>query len=277
MLKFLYSFIFIIFFSNFTFAQKIDKSKEELKTPKEDTRPPLPTEPINQTNTSTYKESNDTFGIGNFILELGFYITLYTTIGDYKNEDHLHNKLNTYPTRNQKGNYTSEIDSIPSKIFRIEIANDVIYSDSKSYGNHLKLNIRPFQYFYFQTNYRELFEKNTLTNNTSNLSFFQFNLMYDRLRFEKWNVGWNLGVSYIGSGVNKAGLNYGLNGEVFPFDKTSIYISKNWSTLNNQPINSFEAKFKYHHNKMTFNIGYEHLKIATPIYNYFSTGIGYCF
>jgi hypothetical protein len=47
-------------FSSSLYAQKIDKSKDELKSKKEDTGTPLPTEPTYQNSTTITRESDDT-------------------------------------------------------------------------------------------------------------------------------------------------------------------------------------------------------------------------
>lgn len=272
--------LILFIFSSNSFAQKIEKSKDELKSgKKEDTRPPLPTEPANQSSQTTYRESNNSFGIGGFFLELGFYATFYTGIGDYRNEDHLYSKLSPYPYyNNNSGNYLKYNEDDESKnLMRFDLENHFLYGSNASFGNHFKGKFRPFQYFYVQTDYRELLERDTFSKTTSNLSLFQFNLGYDRLRFEKFNLGWTLGATYIASGINKAGFSYGLNTEVFPFKKVSFNSAMIWSKINGLPVNSFEFRGKYHQKNHFFSMGYENLKIASPSYNYVTLGVGFYF
>ena len=266
-------------FSSSLYAQKIDKSKDELKSRKEDNRPPLPTEPVYQTPPSTVRESNDSFGIGGFFVKLGFYLTAYTSIGDYKNEDHLYNPLSPYPYFNGKsGNYEKiDDESVLKKQLRFDIENHFLYSNNASFGNHLKGKFRPFQYFYLQTDYRTLIENDKFSKTTSNLSLFQFNFGYDRLRFEKFNLGWTLGATYIANDINKAGFSYGLNTDIFAFKKVSFNSAMIWSKINGLPVNSFEFRGKYHQKNHFFSMGYENLRIASPSYNYATFGLGYYF
>ena len=273
-------FLLLFIFPSTIYAQKIDKSKDELKSgKKEDTRPPLPTEPVNQNPPATVCESNDSFGIGGFFVELGFYVTLYTGIGDYRNEDHLYFPLSPYPYFDGKtGNYEKiDDESISKKQLRFDIENHILYGNNASFGNHLKGKFRPFQYFYLQTDYRELIEHDKFAKSTSNLSLFQFNLGYDRLRFEKFNLGWTLGATYIANDINKAGFAYGLNADFFPFKQVSFTSAMIWSKINGLPVNTFELRGKYHKKNYFFSLGYENLRIASPSYNYATLGAGIYF
>jgi len=146
-----------------------------------------------------------------------FGVFKYGVIGDYKNEDHLYSNLTPYPFYNGKsGNFESaDTISVSKNKARIDIENSFVYSDNNLFGNHFKAKIRPFQYFYFQTDFHQLFEFNEIDNTNNRLSLFQFNLNYDRIRLEKFNFGWNLGATYVGNEVKKAGVAYGLNAEYF--------------------------------------------------------------
>lgn len=272
--------LFILFlFSSTIYAQKIEKSKEELKSGKEDTRPPLPTEPINQNSTTYATDSDDTFGARSLFAEILFYATLYTAIGDYANEDQLYSKLSPYPYfDNKSGNFIKFDDADESKNnLRLELENHFLYSNNAAFGNHFKAKFRPFQYLYIQTDYRELMERDKFEKTTSNLSVFQFNLGYDRLKFEKFNLGWTMGATYIANDINKAGFAFGLNTDIFPFKRVSFNSAMIWSKINGLPVNSFEFRGKYHKKNHFFSMGYENLKIASPSYNYVTLGAGFYF
>jgi hypothetical protein len=270
----------LFIFSSGLYAQKIDKSKNELKSGKEDTCPPLPTEPVNQkTTTTSARESDDDLSLIAVFLEVGFYVTLYGTIGDYENEEHLESKLSPYPYfDNKSGNYIKYNEADDSKNqMRFDVENHFLYGNNASFGNHLKGKFRPFQYFYLQTDYRELIERDQFAKTTSNLSLFQFNLGYDRLRFEKFNLGWTLGATYIANDINKAGFSYGLNTDIFAFKNMSFNSAMIWSKINGLPVNSFEFRGKYHKKNYFFSMGFENLRVASPSYNYATFGAGFYF
>lgn len=264
-------------------AQKLDKSKEELKSGKEDNRPPLPTEPINQNSTSTSRESDafEDLSIVAFFGKIGFYTFLYGGIGDYENENHLFSILSPYPYfDNKTGNYMKYDEKYEEEsrdIMRFDVENHFLYENNASFGNHMKGKFRPFQYFYLQTDYRALIERDKFAKTTSHLSLFQFNFGYDRLRFEKFNLGWTLGATYIANDINKAGFSYGLNTDIFAFKKVSFNCAMIWSKINRLPVNSFELRGKYHRKNHFFSMGFENLKIASPSYNYATFGAGMYF
>jgi hypothetical protein len=47
--------------------------------------------------------------------------------------------------------------------------------------------------------------------------------------------------------------------------------------INGLPVNSFELRGKYHKKNYFFSLGYEHLKIASPNYNFVTLGTGIYF
>lgn len=259
------------------FSQKrIEKSKKELKESSNSN---------NNSNTSSSTRSNSrssssSFG-ENFMFDVFVYATYgivkYGFIGDYKNEDHLYNNLSYYPFKDGSyGNFNSN-DSISRSKMRLDVENSFIYNSNTLFGNHLKVKIRPFQYFYLQTDYHQLFEFDRINNKNYDLSIFQFNLCYDRIRMDKFNFGWNLGATYIGNDVKKAGFAYGLNADYFLNRNISFSGSAKWSTINSQPVNTFELQGKFHKKNFIISFGLEHLKIATPTYNFVTLGGGIYF
>lgn len=273
--------LLLLLFSSSLYAQKIDKSKDELKSEKEDNRPPLyTTEPTYQNSTTTSRESDDDdLSTLAFFGKVGFYVFLYGGIGDYENEDHLFSELTPYPYYNNiSGNYMkSDIEDESKDLMRFDVENHFLYGNNASFGNHMKGKFRPFQYFYVQADYRELIERDKFAKTTSNLSLFQFNLGYDRIRFEKFNLGWTLGATYIANNINKAGFSYGLNTDIFAFKNISFNSAMIWSKINGLSVNSFEFRGKYHKKNHFFSMGFENLRIASPSYNYATFGAGFYF
>jgi hypothetical protein len=259
--------------SGHSFSQgKIDKSKEEIK--KGNKR-----ESYQKGQSGQYSNSTEDRSFGNIIFE-GFvtglaYVTYYSVIGSYKLEDHLHSSITKYPYYNHySGNYESTDSVSSSKIhFRFDIDNEFLYSNKDLIGNHFKCNIRPFQYFYLQGQYHQLTE-HTTNNKYANLSLFNVYLCYDRLRFEKFNAGWKLGMCYIANNVNAGGFSFGLDAEAFLIKPVSLYVSKQWGGINHVAVNQFETGGKFHLKRYTINLGYEHLKIGSPLYDYISLGAG---
>lgn len=234
--------------------------------------------------TSSYSTSsssdNDSPFLGIFGEVLVFIpvgIFKYGIIGDYNKEDHLYNRLTPHPFYEEgKGNYT-EVDSVGRKQLRFDIKNNFLYSNSSLFGNHLEAKFRPFQYFYLQGDYRQLWEYDVFYGSYTHLALFNFNIGYDRIRFEKFNFGWTLGATYVGNEVEKAGFSYGLNADYFLSKKFSFGASAKWSSINQNPVNTFEIQSRYHRKNYFVSLNFEHLKIASPVYNFVGIGGGIYF
>jgi len=254
---------------------KVDKSKDELKKGSSDKK--------DNSSSRTSTSSDDSESTDGFFAELAarifVYVTYYSFIGNYNAEDHLYNDISNYPYyRAGSGNYVAYYSlSADYKRFRLDVDNDLLLRNDNLFGNHLKAKIRPSKYIYFQTDYFQLFEYDRFSKNYSSLSLFNFTLCYDRLRFQRFNLGWVLGVNYVANDVQKAGFSYGMNTDFFFPQNVSLYSSIKYSSINGIPVNEFEVKIKHHHKRFFYSIGYEFLKIGTPTYHFASLGGGIYF
>ena len=251
---------------------KIDRSKRDLTS----------TRSSNSSNNQNNRDSNSSSDLSfdnefTYLIYKSFlYLTYYSIIGNYEFENHLHSNLTDYPYQNNvSGNFeNSDVISPTTKYLRVDIEDQILLGHNEIYGNHLKAKIRPSHHFYIQTDLFTLLEYNKIEKNYSNLSLMNFNLCYDRMRFEKFNLGWSIGLNYIGNEVQKAGFSYGLNTDIFIAAPYSIYSSIKWSTINTVPVNEFELKGRYHKNNYFLTAGYEHLKIGSPTYDFLAIGGG---
>lgn len=262
--------VFLILLLFFSFQlisgqNKIDKSKKELKAEKED--------PKKEKNT-TYNQT-ETPLIGKIFMYATWGVFKYGIIGDYNNEAHFENYVNQYPFQGQTlGNYSA---LKKEHNFQFLASENLLYSNSNLLANHLGLEYRPFSLFYFKTDFYQLFERNPIYNTRDQLSLFQFNLMYDRIRFQEFNFGWNIGVTYIGNNIKQAALNLGIHFDIFLIKNISFSGDLNWSSMNTVPVNTYTFKGNYHFRKNFCSFGFEHLKIGTPQYNFVTLGIGHYF
>jgi hypothetical protein len=255
--------------SSFTgFSQgKIDKSKADLTSKREQSG--------NRRSGSNASLSELDYELAAEMARLFLFVTYYAVIGDYKRESHLKKNLTEYPYyKHSSGNYENRDSLVHYNRGRLDMENLFLFSQNDFFGNHFKAKIRPFQYFYFQTDYFQLVEFSKMEKINSNLSLFNFNLCYDRLRFERFNLGYTLGLNYIANDVQKVGFSYGLNTDIFLVRNISLNGSAKWSSINGYPVNQFEAHLKHHLKKWYISLGFEHLKIATPTYNFASVGVG---
>ncbi|QEE48667.1 hypothetical protein FUA48_03500 [Flavobacterium alkalisoli] len=250
---------------------KLDKSKNELNQQKDlNTAAP-------QSSSSSSGNGGD--GDGSILLELLGKIALFTvgmsTVGHYGVENHLHNELTEYPFYiSEHGNYFDPFLHENGNInnFRFDVKDKFLYNNGNLFGNHLEAKLRPFQYFYIKADYYQLFEFQE--HSSDNLSLFYFNLGYDRIRLKRFNLGWTLGASYIANDVNKFGFSFGANAEYFCKRNISFLAGAKWSFINEKPVNAFEIEGRFHRKNYFISVGFEHLDIATPNYNFATLGGG---
>ncbi len=209
------------------------------------------------------------------VVQLFTIVTYHTTIGSYNNENHLHNRITPYPYYDKRfGNYT-QLDSAAAKHnMRIDVENNYMLIDHNLMGNHFKTRIRPFHYAFFQFDYYQLSEYNPKREQHDYLSLFNFNVGYDRIRFNRFNLGWTLGINYVGNEVKKAGFTYGFQAEAFLPKNISLLGAMRFSSINGESVNELDLKVRYHIKRWYLSAGYEQLKIASPTYNFAAVGVG---
>ena len=201
--------------------------------------------------------------------EILLYISYYAIVGNYSAEDHLYNDLTNYPYENKKaGNYSSS-DDHKAKYFRVDLANHVMFAGNDVYGNHFDMKVRPFRYFYLQSNFFQAIDLSKTTKDPS-LSLFTFSFCYDRLRFQKLNLGFMMGINYDRSHTSRIKFSGGFNFEWFVVNPLSLHSFVSWSS--NYEI--FESQVRYHCKRVFFSAGYETLKVYDPRYHFVTTGLG---
>lgn len=224
----------------------------------------LPAESISQTYQSPFDEPSNPF------FELILYLSLYPLVGNYYMEDHLYNNLTDYPYQyGQTGNYINSDDS-EIRYFRVDMENHTLFSNNNNYGDHFKIKVRLFQYFYLQSDFFQIVEFNRASDFPSH-SVLNISFCYDRLRFQKFNLGWAVGMSYVGNRTKKAGISGGFNAEWFFLKCLSLQSSVRWSR---HSVDNFESQFRYHHKRILFSVGYETIKVISPRFHFLTAGVG---
>lgn len=255
-------FLIISFLFSGNAQSKLEKSKNE----------------VDKEKTATPKNSNSSDQSGssevlNFVANIIIYTAGPTLFGLYQKEDHLHNRLTAYPYADgESGNYKWMDNYSEIKKTRIDLSN-VFLMGTNLYANHFKVKYRPTYVLYFQADYFELFEPKFNEKGFHNLSLFNFNLCYDRIRTKEFTLGWTIGASYIANSVKEFGFNYGLQLEGFFKRNISLFSSIKGSKINGSPVNQFEVSLRYHYKKAAVSMGYESLKIASSTYNFPALGL----
>ncbi|MDR2937952.1 MAG: hypothetical protein LBU92_03320 [Prevotellaceae bacterium] len=202
------------------------------------------------------------------LAELVIRAAVFSTVGSHDYEDHLNNNLTDYPYQSKKlGGYISA-DSSARRYFRFDIENQLLLAKGNASGNRLQVKIRPFQYFYLQSNFSQL-----LNFSSPSLSLIDLTFCYDRLRFQRFNLGWMLGVNYLDN-AERVGFFWGLNMDWFVLKPLSLYGAVSTGSNSQQSVNRMEIRARFHYKKLFYSAGYETLQISTTRHHFATAGFG---
>ncbi|WP_281636895.1 hypothetical protein [Flavobacterium marginilacus] len=271
------TFSLIVFLLSFTicFSQtKLQRSKMQLNNGATGNS----TTASSSKKSSSYNNSNnDGLGfIGDIVAGIAYYTVGFVMIGNYRGESHLSNEVSPYPFfRANTGNYYNpDTVHVNKNLVRLDVEDCLMIENNSIYANHFRAKLYPSAYFNITADYHQFLEVEPNTKNTTSLSVFNASFWYDRIRTKNFNLGWGIGVNYISNNINKAGITFGLNTDIFFARNINLYSGAKWSSVNSQSLNNLELGLKYHKEKYFFSFGYENLKIGTPKYNFVTFGGG---
>jgi opacity protein-like surface antigen len=166
-------------------------------------------------------------------------------------------------------------DSINYKIARLDITNSFVIENSNLYGNNFGIDFRFLKRFGLEFDYLYLREKSNT--NRDQFSLYSALINYHRIRTQKLDVWFGLGMMHVGSDVNKTGFGVGIGAEWFVVKPISAKVSHKFTNINNQEVNNTKLLLKYHLKNYHISSGYEHFKIGVAKINAFSIGVGASF
>jgi hypothetical protein len=184
-------------------------------------------------------------------------------------------ELAKYPYQNSfHGNFIYT-DSMNYNIARFDITNNFVIENSNLYGNNFGVDFRFLKRFGLEFDYLYLTEKTST--NRDQFSLYSTLINYHRIRTQKLDTWFGLGVMHVGSDVNKTGFGIGLGAEWFVAKPISFKFSHKWTNINNQEVNNTKLLLKYHLKNYHISSGYEHFKIGVSKIDAFSIGVGASF
>jgi long-subunit fatty acid transport protein len=269
-MKIIFTLIILTIFQFNGFSQsKLNAVKSEIKSEKTTSTVSKATATLTHVSQNHYVSQNE-----GAIIDVLFQVSMGLFIGDYNSESHLYHPLSAYPFNKKiPGNYVEDDNDSKYTQFRIDVSNQFMGGNS-IYVNHLKVKIRPTHIFDIQTDYTEFMEPQTTESGPVNLSIFNFSLCHDRLRFEKFNLGWTVGVLYIPNSINETGGNLGLQMEYFFDTKISLLSAAKWGWINETNIYEFEASARYHINRGFISGVYERRLLGSSVIHLGGIGAG---
>jgi opacity protein-like surface antigen len=271
--------LFLITVNSASFSQdgKLKKGKESLKESASTTTTSSVSTSTNRGSRRS-RSSNDDDTFSSFFAGLFIDLFAYTAYGvaiesPFEVNGRMHDaEIANYPYKNPfHGNFIYT-DSINYKTTRLDITNNFVIENSKLYGNNFGLDYRFLKRFGLQLDYLYLTERSTI--NRDQFYLYSALLNYHRIRTQKLDAWFGLGIMHVGSDVNKTGFGVGLGAEWFVAKPISLTFSHKFTNIKNQEVNNTKLLLKYHLKNYHISSGYEHFKIGVSKIDAFSIGVG---
>lgn len=263
------------------FAQegKLEKGKESLKTSSTSSSSST-TRGNSKSRRGSNRDNNDSL-LGGFFSEVFLRFFAYTAYGaviesPFEKEGRMHYaEISNYPY--QESNYGNFVytDSTNYNIIRFDITNNFVFESSNLYGNNFAVNFRFLKRFALDVDYLYLLEK--VNGSKDSFSLSSSLLKYYRVRTQRFDAWFGLGIMYVGSDVHETGFGLGLGAEWFIKKPISLDFSHKWTNINQQEVHKTKMLLKYHIKDYHISSGYKHFKIGVSKIGAFSLGIGASF
>jgi len=260
-------------FQGFSQSGKLQKAKQSLNTPSTNTSKSVKSSKRNSKKVSrSYK---------NPFAEILVRIALYSTYGIFietplERDGKMHDaEIAQYPYKEARYGNFIYTDSINYSIGRFDISNSFVIEDKNLYGNNLNLDFRFFKRMGLEVGYLQLFEKNN--GKSDSFSLFSAMVNYHRIRTQKLDVWFGLGIMYVGNNVRKSGFSYGFGAEWFIKKPISLLVSHKSASINQRGVNKTKLLLKYHLKNYHISSGYENFVLAVSTIDAFSIGFGVSF
>lgn len=271
--KFLFlSLIFSLFYLNI-FGQdgKLNKAKESLKEEKSTTNNVKSSRSSTSSNTRLFDENTNPF------VQIFGYIFAYTAYGlafetPFERNGRMHDaEISKFPYQKASHGNFIYTDSINYNLTRFEIYNHFFIENSNLSGNDFGVEFRFLKRFSMDVNYTTFSEK--INGQKDSFDMFSAMLKYYRIRTQRFDAWFGLGVRSVFNDVKKNGFLLGFGGEIFVAKPFSLTASHKWTSLNNQSVNNTKLLLKYHINNYRITSGYEFYKLGVSEINAFSLGV----
>ncbi|MDP5092548.1 MAG: hypothetical protein NWQ17_04525 [Polaribacter sp.] len=271
--KFLFlSLIFSLFYLNI-FGQdgKLNKAKESLKEEKSTTNNVKSSRSTTSSNTRLFDENTNPF------VQIFGYIFAYTAYGlafetPFERNGRMHDaEISKFPYQKASHGNFIYTDSINYNLTRFEIYNHFFIENSNLSGNDFGVEFRFLKRFSMDVNYTTFSEK--INGQKDSFDMFSAMLKYYRIRTQRFDAWFGLGVRSVFNDVKKNGFLLGFGGEIFVAKPFSLTASHKWTSLNNQSVNNTKLLLKYHINNYRITSGYEFYKLGVSEINAFSLGV----
>jgi len=255
---------------------KLNKAKESLKTTNSSGNSGKRTSKTTNSNRNSFNDD-----IENPFARIIWSIAAYTFYGvviesPFERYGRMHDaEIANYAYK--ESNYGNFIytDSTNYNITRFDFTTNFVLENKNLYGNNFGVNFRFLKRFALDVDVLYLIENLNGTNDSFTL--YAALLKYYRVRTQRFDAWFGLGVMHVGSDVNTASFGMGVGAEWFIKKPISLDFAHKWTNINQQEVHKTKLWLKYHIKNYQVFSGYEHFKIGVSKINAFSVGVGASF
>ena len=159
-----------------------------------------------------------------------------------------------------------------AKTTRFSLENSYLTSSSIK-GNYLKGEFNFAKRISLTGDFMYLNEQ-LFRGGKTNYKHYTMMVNYYRVRTPKVSLWYGLGARYVGEEVATYGFAYNLGLRLFLKKPLSFETVFAGAVINSNPVNQFDAKLKWHRNKLFLTTGFNHSNINGVHFNQLSLGIG---
>ena len=276
-------FLSVLFFAfycpGYSQGGKLEKAKERLKSNHSNATSNRSTTKIKRTSVASSRNNDDT---NTSFLDLIFRdilwgIAKYTVYGvaiesSFERAGKMHSaEISNYPYKEASYGNFIYTDATNYNITRFDVYTHFLIENKKLYGNDFGVDFRFLKRFALDVNYTTFLE--SIKGKKDSFNMFSSLLKYHRIRTQRFDAWFGLGLRHIFNDVNKTRLLLGFGGEFFVVKPISLAASHKWATINSQSVRNTKLLLKYHVENYRIAAGYAHYKLGVSKINAFSIGV----
>lgn len=181
--------------------------------------------------------------------------------------------ITVYPYKQgNSGNFTYGWKENSTK-FRSDFSYDYLAGNSNFFGHHGKLDLWFLRKVGLEAKFYQL-EQKLRTAQVSRIQIYQGLLKYHRIRAERFNAWWGMGVTHIRDGFRQTGFSYGAGFDLFYPKPLGISANFRHTFLYADDMIQFATRLHAYFDGYITTVGYEYLSLFRKRYGMLAIGVG---
>lgn len=176
-----------------------------------------------------------------------------------------------YPYENNSGLFEKGND----KLWHIDFSLYYSQADVNLKGLNIDANIHPSRYWSVRAKHNRFSE--LINFNEDNLNFSQIYIQYNRVRLEKFNLQWGLGLVSMQGESYEQGLGFNIGMDLYFYKPLSLDFEYSIAYLNDAMFTDVTTRLNLYSDRFKVYLGYKYMSLGRVDLNNFLIGIGSSF